>query len=130
MSITIKSLDVKKDGRGWLSEIIRSEDVDHKKFGQVLITAANPGETKGNHYHKRKTEWYCVIKGKGIVTIINRNNKEKKEIETGEENMALIKIPVNYFHRIKNIGEEEMLLLAYTDEVFNRNDPDSYEDNL
>lgn len=130
MSISVKSLDVKKDARGWLSEIIRSEDVDYKKFGQVLVTVANPGETKGNHYHKRKTEWYCVIKGRGILTIINRNNKEKKEIETGEENMALIKIPANYFHRIKNIGEEEMLLLVYTDEVFNRNDPDTYEDNL
>ncbi len=130
MKITIKSLDVKKDTRGWLSEIIRAEDVDHKKFGQVLITAANPGETKGNHYHKKKTEWYCVIKGRGILTIIDKKDKEKKEIELGDKNMVLVKIPINHFHWIKNIGKKEMLLLAYTDDVFNKNDSDTYIDNL
>ena len=129
MKITIKSLDIKNDARGWLSEIIRAEDVDHKKFGQVLITTANPGETKGNHYHKRKTEWYCIIKGRGILTMINRNNEEKKEIKLGEKNMVLVKIPPNHFHYIKNIGKKEMLLLVYVDEVFNSSDPDTYRDN-
>lgn len=130
MSIIVKSLDVKRDARGWLSEVIRSEDVGNKKFGQVLVTAANPSETKGNHYHKRKTEWYCVIKGAGMLTIINRANKEKKEIEQGEENMNLVKIPPNHFHKITNTGKTEMLLLVYIDEAFNGNDPDTYKENL
>lgn len=128
MNITVKSLDVKKDTRGWLSEIIRAEDVGNKKFGQVLITTANSGETKGNHYHKRKTEWYSVIKGRGILTIINRETQEKKEINMGDENMVLVKIPINHFHWIKNTGKEEMLLLVYIDEVFNPKDPDTYID--
>jgi len=130
MKITVKPLTVKRDARGWLSEIIRAEDVGRKKFGQILVTAANPGKTKGSHYHKRKTEWYCIIKGRGIFTIINRKNKEKKEIELGEKNLILVKIPVNHFHRIKNIGRKEMLLLAYADDVFNSDDPDTYEENL
>lgn len=130
MKITIKNLEIKKDKRGWLIEIIRAEDVGNKKFGQILITVANPGQTKGNHYHKRKTEWYCVLKGRGILTIINRKTKEKKEIKMGEKNMVLIKIPVNHLHWIENVGKNEMMLLAYTDEVFNSNDPDTYKDTL
>ena len=130
MKVSIKPLEVKKDQRGWLSEIIRSEDVGNKKFGQILITAANPDETKGNHYHKRKTEWYCVIKGKGILTVVNRQSKEKVEIEMGEKNMHLVKIPPNHFHKIINNGKTEMLLLVYTDDVFKSSDPDTYKDNV
>ena len=130
MRIAIKSLEIKKDKRGWLSEIIRAEDIGSKKFGQILLTVSNPGQTKGNHYHKRKTEWYCVLKGQGVLTIINRKTQEKQEIKTSEKNLVLIKIPVNHLHWIKNTGKNQMMLLAYTDEVFNSKDPDTYENNL
>lgn len=130
MKLEIKKLTINKDPRGWLTEIIRAEDVGNKKFGQILITSANPGETKGNHYHKRKTEWYCVIKGNAVTTVINRKNKIKKVIKMGEKNMILLKIPPNHFHFIKNIGKNEMLLLAYTDDVFKVNNPDTYQENI
>ena len=57
MKLNIKKLVVKKDSRGWLAEIIQSEDVGKKRFGLLLITTAHPGQVKGNHYHKKKKEW-------------------------------------------------------------------------
>lgn len=128
LKIKIKNLEIKKDERGWLSEILRAEDVRDKKFGQILITVAKPGQTKGNHYHKRKTEWYCVLAGKGLLTVINRKNKKRKEIKMGKDNMIFVEIPVNHHHWIKNVGKNEMMLLAYTDDVYDKNDPDTYED--
>lgn len=125
--VKIKNLDIKRDERGWFAEIVRSEDIENnsKPFGQMYATTANPGQTKGKHYHTRKTEWFCVIKGKGLLTLVNMETQEKQEIEMGEDNMAAVQIPPNVWHAIANIGDREMFLLAYIDESYNPNDPDT-----
>lgn len=128
MNIKVKKLEVRKDNRGWLAEVVKAKDVGIKDFGLVLVTTANPGQTKGGHYHKRKTEWYCVIKGKGLLTLVDNNSKEKREMEIGGGNMVLVMIPPLTTHVIKNIGESELYLLVYVNEPFNEQDPDTYYD--
>jgi dTDP-4-dehydrorhamnose 3,5-epimerase len=131
MNVFIKQLKVHTDERGWLAEILRQEDIDvNKKFGQFYVTTAKPGITKANHYHKRKTEWFCVIKGKGKLVLKDIETNEVKELEMGDKNMIVVKIPPNMAHAIKNIGSNMMYLLAYIDEPFFAEDPDTYEYKL
>lgn len=124
--VSIKKLHVKTDNRGWLVEVIRKEDIGHGAFGQVLVTAAKPGQVKGGHYHKRKIEWFCVIKGRGLLTVINNISGKKEDYTLGQKNMFLVKIPPYNTHFIKNTGDEEMLLLVYVNEAFRPSDPDTY----
>ena len=129
--VKIKKLDVKADNRGFVAEIVRDEDLENpnKKFGQIYVTTAKPGQTKGKHYHERKTEWFCVVKGKGLLTLIDKASNDRQEIKMGEDNMVAVQIPPNVWHAIKNTGDNEMYLLAYIDESFNPNDPDTiYEE--
>lgn len=128
MEIIVKKLEVKKDYRGWLAEIVEGKDVGIKDFGLILVTTAKPGQTKGGHYHKRKTEWYCVLRGKGLLTLVDNKSNEKTEMEIGEGNMVLVKITPLTTHTIKNIGDVELFLLVYVDESFNEQDPDTYYD--
>lgn len=125
LDIPIKKLNVKSDERGWLAEIATQNEVSGLP-GLILVTTAHPGQTKGNHYHKRKTEWYCVLQGRGLLIIRDLSSQEKTELEIGENNMVLVKISPNYLHSITNIGENEMILLSYVDEPFNEEDPDTY----
>ncbi len=122
----ILKLDVHEDERGWLAEILHGSDLTHKEFGQLLVTTALPGETKGGHYHTRKEEWFCVIGGKALLTLIHNETGEKREIEMGEGNMATVNIPLNVMHWIKNTGDTMMYLLAYTNEEFDPEDTDTY----
>lgn len=126
MNIRTKKLEVKKDTRGWLAEIITPEDVKNGVFGLVLITTAKPGQTKGKHYHKRKTEWYCVVRGEGQLTLIDNKTGEIEKIDMGEKNMITIEIPPDHFHFIENTGRVEMYLLVYVNEPFDPKDPDTY----
>jgi len=126
MKIKVKKLEVKKDHRGWLAEIVEGKDVGIKDFGLILVTTAKPGQTKGGHYHKRKTEWYCVLRGKGLLTLVDNKSNEKTEMEVGEGNMVLVKIAPLITHAIKNIGTDELYLLSYIDEAFDKADPDTY----
>lgn len=132
MKIDIKKLDIKKDHRGWVAEILRQEDLSEKekKFGQIHISTAKPGQIKGKHYHKRKTEWFCVIAGNGILTLIDKKNGGKKQLVIGKNNMVTVKIPPNTWHAIENTGKSEMYLLAYISEPFNPKNPDTYFEEL
>lgn len=126
MRIKVKKLNLKIDERGWLTEVLSSSDIGNTDFGLIHLSTAKPGFTKGNHYHKRKTEWYCVIKGKGKLMLRGLKTKENQEIILGEQDLSVVRIPPYTFHSIENVGKDEMYLLAYVDEAFNPNDPDTY----
>lgn len=130
MKIDIRKLDVKKDERGWLAEVIKTEDVGNFPFGLIHVTSAKPGYTKGGHFHKRKTEWFCVIRGEGRLFLKDLKSGEEKNLKLGEENMSLVKIPPFVFHSIKNMGNDEMYLLAYVSEKFDPKDPDIYKETI
>lgn len=130
-NVKIKKLAKKEDSRGFVAEIVRAEDMDNpnKKFGQIYITTARTGQTKGKHYHERKTEWFCVIKGQGILTLVDKKTKKKQIIDMGENNMVTVKIPPGIWHAIANTQKTDMYLIAYIDESFNSVDPDTiYEE--
>lgn len=130
MKIKVKKLDIKRDERGWVAEIFRQEEFKNKQFGQVYITTALPGQTKGKHYHKRKTDCFCVIKGKALLLLVDKKTGKKKKIAMGGGNMVAVQIPPNIWHAIKNVGREEMYVVAYVDESFNPKDPDSFYEEL
>lgn len=132
-TIKVKKLDVKEDNRGWFAEIVRQEDLENKEkgFGQMYITVAKPGQTKGKHYHTRKTEWFCIIKGLGLLTLIDKPTNKRQEFRMGEDNMIAVQIPPNVWHAIANRDKNsDMYLLAYIDESFNPGDPDTFYEEL
>ena len=125
--LEIKKLNVLSDDRGEFFEFIRKENINNK-FGQIYITTAFPEKVKGNHYHKRKTEWFCVIHGEGKLFLKDCLTKEQKIINMDQKNMVVVKIPSNVIHAIKNIGKEKMILLAHISESYNEKDPDTYKE--
>jgi len=132
MDINITKLDKKSDERGWVAEVLRFESISNKKkeFGQIYMTTANPGFVKGNHYHIRKTEWFCVIRGKALLLLKDRKTGEEKEISMSGSELRIVEIPINVIHAIKNVGKDEMHLLAYIDESYNSSDPDTFMEKI
>ena len=48
------------------------------------------------------------------------------EFEVDGENPTTIDMPIWYTHNITNIGDEEMITLFWSNEIFNPEDPDTY----
>jgi len=130
MKFELKKLEKKVDERGWFAEILRADDLpasEMKNFGQIGITTAKQNIVKGNHYHKRKLEWYCVLKGKALIVLQDNVTNERKEIVMSEKEPSILKIYPDVSHAIKNIGKGMMYLLIYTNEPFNPEDPDTFK---
>ena len=124
--LLVRPLTRRTDDRGWLAEILRAGEGVAAPFGQIFVTVAKPGVTKGRHYHTRKIEWFCVIHGKGRLVLQDLATHERTEVEMGDENLVTVRIPPNVGHQITNTGAEPMVLLVYAEEVFNPGDPDTF----
>jgi len=130
-NIKILDLDKKSDERGWLVEVLGGELPDGcKKFGQIHVSVAYPGKVRGNHYHARKVEWFCVLTGKGLLILKDRETGETREVIMGVNDLKTIKIEPGTIHAIKNIGEDDMVLIVYANESFDPEDPDTYYEKI
>ena len=130
-NIRIEDLDRKSDERGWLIEVLggKSLEAPHE-FGQIHVSVAYPGKIRGNHYHNRKLEWFCVPKGKGLLKLKDLKTGEEKEILMGEGALRTVQITPGIIHAIKNIGEDDMVLLVYSNETFDPKDSDTYYEKI
>ena len=122
--IKIRKLDMFKDERGLLLKVIKQEYVGDDKFGEIYLTAVNPGEVRGNHYHQETIEWFCVIKGEG--NLILEKEGDRMEIKMDEANPISVEVPPYVSHAIKNIGTSTMYLLAYANKGYNPARPDTF----
>ncbi len=130
-NMEIFDLDKKSDERRCLIEVLGGELPEGcKEFGQLHISVAYPGKVRGNHYHTRKIEWFCVPAGKGLLLLKDRETGETREVMMGVNNLKTIKIQPGTIHAIKNIGEDDMVLIVYANESFDPEDPDTYYEKI
>ena len=130
-NIEILDLEKKSDERGWLIEVLGGDLPEGcKRFGQLHVSVAYPGKVRGNHYHTRKVEWFCVPAGKGLLLLKDRETGEAREVLMGINNLKTIKIEPGAIHAIKNIGEENMVLIVYSNESFDPEDPDTFYEKI
>ena len=115
------NVSVNSDPRGHFSELFKTVDK-----GQISVSVSRPGITRGNHYHNTKNEKFIVIKGKAVIKLRHIHSHEIIEIAASDENLCVVDIPVGYTHNISNIGTDDMVLLLWASELFDKNNPDTY----
>jgi dTDP-4-dehydrorhamnose 3,5-epimerase len=124
--VEIQQLGKKVDQRGWLLKILMNHEMNgDTNFGEIYVTVAQPGAVKGVHYHEHCTEWFCVIRGKGRLVLLDRQTNERSEIEMSDDNPVRVKVPPYIVHGVCNIGDEPMYLLAYADQAYDSQRPDT-----
>lgn len=125
--LQIDVLDVKKDDRGWLAEILRSGNlIGGARLSQIFVTVGNPGKTKGKHYHTRKTEWFSVVSGDAKLYLRDVRTGEEKVVPMGEKNMVTVAIPPHIAHAITSDGDQPFYLIVVASEDFDPKDPDTF----
>jgi UDP-2-acetamido-2,6-beta-L-arabino-hexul-4-ose reductase len=117
---------LRSDSRGDLCEVVKTAT-----GGQVFFSTTGPGVTRGNHYHTRKTEWFCVVRGEAAIRLRPIDSDAVTEFRVSGDKPEFISIPVLHTHSIENTGTTELLTLFWSSEVFDSADADTfYEDVL
>lgn len=108
------------DPRGRFVEMLKTSD-----SGQFSYFTAGPGITRGDHYHHSKIEKFLVISGKAHFGFRHIETGERHEIVVdGSEGRIVETIP-GWTHNITNIGDGEMVVMLWANEIFDRARPDT-----
>lgn len=109
------------DERGVFVEMLKTKDA-----GQFSFFTAHPGITRGGHYHHSKTEKFLVIKGKACFRFRHMMTDEFYELHTRGEQPEIVETVTGWTHDITNVGDDEMVVMLWANEIFNREKPDTY----
>ena len=109
------------DARGVFVEMLKTQD-----NGQFSYFTAHPGVTRGGHYHHTKTEKFLVIKGKALFRFRHMQTGEYHELHTDGSKAEVVETVPGWTHDITNVGQEEMVVMLWANEIFDRERPDTY----
>jgi UDP-2-acetamido-2,6-beta-L-arabino-hexul-4-ose reductase len=109
------------DERGMFVEMLKTSD-----SGQFSFFTAHPGVTRGGHYHHTKTEKFLVIKGMARFGFRHMLTNETYEVITDGTKPQIVETVPGWTHDVTNIGDEEMIVMLWANEVFDRQKPDTY----
>ena len=114
------TLTAHADPRGRFVEMLKTKD-----SGQFSFFTAHPGITRGGHYHHTKNEKFLVIQGKARFGFRHIVTGETCELFTDGEKPQVVETVPGWSHDITNVGSNEMIVMLWANEIFDRQHPDT-----
>lgn len=130
--VVTKPLRLIPDERGWLLEVLRSDDRSlFEKFGQVYVSGTYPGVVKAWHYHKLQVDFFACVAGMVKLVLIDTREGSPtqgavNEFFLGTQNPMMVRVPNLVYHGWKCISPEPSLVVNVPTEVYRYDDPDEY----
>ena len=120
----IIELDGYRDARGWNTHPIPYELIEQHKLDNVHLVSLEPGAVRGNHAHKRQTEYIFIMGGPCRVAALNKATAEISELVVQPGDMYLFKVGPGVGHGFKNISNQTIYALCFSDLRFDPANPD------
>lgn len=127
--VKIRRLKKNVDDRGYLMEILRDDDAEFTRFGQVYVSISMPGIVKAWHAHLLQIDHLCIIKGLAKIGLYDGRKdsptyRQTQSIISGELNSLLVQIPPLVWHGYTALGNEPIYVINIPTQHYSREDPD------
>lgn len=109
------------DPRGSFCELLKTKDA-----GQFSFFTAHPGITRGGHYHHSKNEKFLVIKGQAKFRFEHIITGECYELDVAGDDYRVVETVPGWTHDVTNIGDSELIVMLWANEIFDREKPDTF----
>ena len=113
-------LDPKTDVRGTFVEMFKTDG-----SGQLSFFTAHPGVTRGGHYHHSKVEKFVVAQGQARFRFRHVLGGEEFEVTGSADQPKVVETIPGWTHDVTNIGDGELVVIAWANEVFDPARPDT-----
>jgi len=143
--VVIKELARHADGRGWLMELFRQDELEEELYPRMsYLSLTEPGQVRGPHEHKEQTDLFVFSDESNFRLYLWDNRKSSPsfgkafQLETGGGKDQAVLVPPGVVHAYKNIGPAGGLVFnspnrlyqgedrrEAVDEIRHENDPDS-----
>lgn len=109
-----------EDARGCFVEMLKTRD-----SGQFSVFTAHPGVTRGGHYHHTKSEKFLVLQGIAKFGFRNIITNEVYELIVDGLSPKIVETIPGWTHDITNTGKNELIVMLWASEAFDRAKPDT-----
>ena len=111
----------REDQRGTLVELVR----DVPGGAQVYCFTIRPGQSRGGHWHTRKTEWFACLQGATTLVLeTDQGRGTKVELRLSESEPNVVRVGAGVRHTFNS--PDGALVVACISESFNPADPDTF----
>lgn len=131
--VILKPLKRIPDERGVILHMLREDDPEFERFGEIYFALVYPAVVKGWHLHTECTLNYAVVAGMAkIVLYDDRPHSPTRgkldEFFLGSMNYALLKVPPLIWNGFKGVGTEPAIIancatVAHRQDEIQRMDP-------
>ncbi|WP_306591089.1 NAD-dependent epimerase/dehydratase family protein [Geothrix sp. 21YS21S-4] len=108
------------DLRGEFAEMLKTHDC-----GQFSYFTAHPGITRGDHYHHTKTEKFLVVRGTARFEFRHMDTGQIHTLTVPGGEGRIVETVPGWTHNIANIGQDELIVMLWANEAFDRARPDT-----
>lgn len=122
--MNLEKLDIISDRRGSLVNAY-----EFPNDGAVFYVIANPDETRGNHYHLKKTEHFLVIYGSAGIKVRDRKTNDVMNVRVSGSKPMKVTIAPEHTHSI-TASDEGCIFLVWCDQQFDEKNPDTYPEEV
>lgn len=121
--VLIKQLSIYDDDRGWLSEIHREDEIEHRP-AMAYVSVTKPGVIRGPHEHVHQSDGFVFV-GPGVFDLYLWDRREGSEthgkhikITTGEGNPTLVIVPPGVVHGYKCVSKYDAYCINLPDKLY------------
>ena len=125
--VTITPLKQIEDDRGKIMHMMRNDDKNFNKFGEIYFSSVKPKAIKAWHLHKEMTLNYVVVWGEvKLVLYDDRKNSATKgvldEIFLSASNYCLVTIPPFIWNGFSSLKDSESIIANCSDIPHDKNE--------
>ena len=115
------------DARGKIMHMMRNDDANFTKFGEIYFSYSHPNTVKAWHLHKLMTVNYICVVGKiKLVLFDDRSESLTKgfleEIFLTTDNYCLVSVPPGIWNGFKSIENKFSIIANCSDIPHNKNE--------
>jgi|3_EtaG_2_1085321.scaffolds.fasta_scaffold14917_2 UDP-2-acetamido-2,6-beta-L-arabino-hexul-4-ose reductase len=118
--------ELHSDDRGSLTELAKVDSSE----GQVFFSTTNKGYVRGEHFHMRKFERFCVVDGKAVIRIRKMGSDKVCEYKVSGEDIKVIDMPVLHTHNLENVGQRQLTTVFWISEIYDDKNPDTFFEEI
>jgi UDP-2-acetamido-2,6-beta-L-arabino-hexul-4-ose reductase len=108
------------DPRGRFVEAVKTPDA-----GQLSYFTQVPGVERGGHYHHSKSEKFLVVRGAARFRFRHLLTGERVDVDVYATEPRIVDTIPGWAHDVVNLGSDELVVLVWANEVFDRARPDT-----
>ncbi len=107
------------DARGNLSELVL-----FREKGQIFYSTTNPGCVRGNHFHTKRIERFCILQGTAEVNLRKIGSDEIISYIIAGNDYEVIDMPPYYTHNLVNVGNQELICCFWMNDILSEQEID------